>query len=523
MTYVDLVWDFRLNSNYKYYIKYGITEDINSATGSATVESRQLLRDNLSYFRIENLKPNTVYYFWIQAESFDEDGNSEKSYWSDSYIARTLPYTPPDPPKGFGIKNSNDAITKNSITFEWIMVQNLEYILEISRDSFFRDSVRYSAGKVSEFTVGGLISNHRYYARLYAYDPESKLESNPSNVVTFRTLKSLDDYDSNEDVERVISEDFIKKAAVAKNGIWYVEVTGINSDRLIEYMMTDNVLDYVIDLAEPPQGTSTVNLKISEKVFYALESLKESIIIKAENRKYEFRPGVLKLEKIRTDNVYEIIVGLKDTVYAEKDVAFIAGVNEFGINLYNGGNPIPVQELNKPLRIIYTYNDPYWFKEGATWGYVYGSSELKPVKEAVTAEYDYSVGKGVLSFETLKVGSTAVAVEIGSKSGYTVNSEDSNDSYITIDEAVKLLLDIIGYKYTDRYLVEASRAGIINYNDVYSSQELCTKKKAIDMVSRVYRLKTKGEDLDLIEYQEYLQNNSPITFSEINSLLEIFK
>lgn len=523
-TYVDLVWDFRLNSNYKYYIKYSATEDINSATGSATIDNRQLARDKLSYYRIDKLEPDTVYYFWIQAESFDEDGNSEKSQWSDSYIIRTLPDTPPDPPKGFGIKNSNDAITKNSITFEWVMEQNLEYILEISRDSLFRDSVRYSAGKVSEFKAEGLISNHRYYARLYAYDPEKKLESNPSNIITCRTLRSLDDYDSNEDIEGVISEDFIKKAPAAKNGIWNIEVTGINSDRLIEYMMTDNVLDYVIDLADPPADTRSVRLKISEKVFCALESLKENIIINAGDRKYEFRPGVLKQEKMQADNNYEIIIGLKDTAHAAgSGAAFIAGVNEFGINLYNGGNTTPVLELNKPLRVQYIYNDPYWYKEGATWGYVYDSSGLKPVKEAVTAVYDYSVGKGVLSFETLRVGSTAVAIETGGKPDDTGNSEDSIDSYVTIDEAVKLMLDVIGYKYTGRYLIEALKAGIISYDDVYNPQELCTKKKAIVMASRVYRLKTKGENLDLSKYFEYLQDNSPITMGEMNSLLKIIK
>jgi hypothetical protein len=279
-TYVDLTWDFRLNSNYKYYIRYSITENLEAATGSRTVDSRELADGGLSYYRISDLIPDTVYYFWIQAESYDENGNSEKSQWSDSYIVRTLPNLPPDSPIGFGIKNAKDAITKNSITFEWVMEQDLEYILEIGRDAFFRDGVRYHVGKVSEYTVEGLISNHRYYARLYAYDPETKMESNPTNSITFRTLRSLDEYDSNEDNEKIISGDFVKKAVNAVKGIWNVEITGIDSDRLIEYMMTDNGLDYVLDLTDYPAGTNSIRIIMASKIFYDLEALRENIIIK---------------------------------------------------------------------------------------------------------------------------------------------------------------------------------------------------------------------------------------------------
>jgi len=44
--------------------------------------------------------------------------------------------------------------------------ENLEYILELADNVDYEDAVEYKVGMVSEFTVGGLLSNHRYYARL---------------------------------------------------------------------------------------------------------------------------------------------------------------------------------------------------------------------------------------------------------------------------------------------------------------------------------------------------------------------
>jgi len=57
--------------------------------------------------------------------------------------------------------------------------RKLEYILELADNVDYEDAVEYKVGMVSEFTVGGLLSNHRYYARLYSYDPVKNLRSNP--------------------------------------------------------------------------------------------------------------------------------------------------------------------------------------------------------------------------------------------------------------------------------------------------------------------------------------------------------
>ena len=46
---------------YSYNIRYGTEDDINKAAGTITVTYDQLLQQ--PYVRVEQLKPNNVYYF----------------------------------------------------------------------------------------------------------------------------------------------------------------------------------------------------------------------------------------------------------------------------------------------------------------------------------------------------------------------------------------------------------------------------------------------------------------------------
>ena len=65
--------------------------------------------------------------------------------------------------------------------------------------------------EVSEYTVDGLLSNHRYYARLYAYDREKGLRSEPTYSVTVRTKSSSEDYDSGQEIDDAITGILLKK------------------------------------------------------------------------------------------------------------------------------------------------------------------------------------------------------------------------------------------------------------------------------------------------------------------------
>ena len=72
-TYIDLGWEFV--PTYNYYIKYGLEDDINAAGQEIQVTPEDLY-DSI-YYRMEGLSPDTLYYFWIQAESVNESGETK--------------------------------------------------------------------------------------------------------------------------------------------------------------------------------------------------------------------------------------------------------------------------------------------------------------------------------------------------------------------------------------------------------------------------------------------------------------
>ena len=254
--YVDLGWNFV--PGYKYYLKYATVDNISSANSSIEISAAEL--QDTTFYRVFELDPETIYYFWIQAEASNASGETMQSDWSDSLIIKTLPQIAPSTPRGFGVKGSEDSITKNSITYEWVAEDGIEYYLEIASDISYKDAVEYDATEASEYTVGDLRSNFRYYARLYAYDPDKKLRSQPAQSVIVRTESSNDEFDSDQDVENVISGAFIIKDSEAVNHIWKIRITGVNADRFIEHVRNDNILDYSIDLSTTPENTNRISL-----------------------------------------------------------------------------------------------------------------------------------------------------------------------------------------------------------------------------------------------------------------------
>jgi len=513
--YVDLGWDFR--DGYTYYIKYGTVDNINSAKGSATVTPEDLLYSN--YYRITGLEPGTLYYFWIQAEATNESGETSKSEWSDSYLVKTLPDVPPATPRGFGIKTSEDAVTKNSITYEWITEDGMEYILEIASDISYKNAKEYKAGTVSEFTVDGLRSNHRYYARLYAYDTERDLKSEPTQSVTVRTKRSSDDYDSDEDIENVISGDYIVIDTVITNNTWNISITGVNADRFVEHVRNDSVLDYRIDLTEPPEGVKMISLMISNRVFNALTSLKENLIIDNPKNTIIIRPGVLSsnsgspIAGKSGEFDFEIAITLESSVSGSNsgNIKLKTAITEIAVNAYEGANSEPIATFNRPLKIVYKYTSSNWYKEGTTAGYIYEDGTSRWIKADTTAAYDVDNSLGQLAFEALKAGCIAVGepgdnyfddisrhwarnsinkVASLHKLKSIAGKKFEPDRFASNGDAVKFMLDVLDYSYDSSYMSYAVRAGIIASGDAANPDTECTREKAIFMAVRVYELKS---------------------------------
>jgi len=529
-TYIDLGWD--LVPGYNYYLKYGLEDNPNTASNQITITAEEL--KEATYYRVKGLKQDTLYYFWIQAESINADGVSSKSDWSDSYPVRTLEFIPPDTPKGFGIKNSEDAVTKNSITYEWMREEDVQYILEISKDIDYKDSVEYMVGNDSEYTVNGLLSNHRYYARLYAYDPVKNLRSQPTQSITVRTLRSDDDFDSDQDIEDVIGGEFVEKGTKIVNNTWTVKITGVNADRFVQYVLTDNKLDYVLDVTNPPSACDIISIVISDKVFKALTSIGENLIIKTKKVNLVIRPGVLTtdesnpLVKKASGVDYEIAISSSKLSAANtKNMAVKLETGKYKISAYEGANTLPINQVLKPLQFVVTYNDENWYTNGKTSGFVFDTDTSTWTRVSTSAVYNRDIGKGKLTFETLKPGETLVA-QFGNDyfddiyyhyyetvinnvaSVHELKSVPgrlfSPDLNATLGDSVKLMFDVMDYQYGSNYMEEAFKSGLVNYNEIYAASRNCTVSKAYSMIIRLFELKT-GTTLSGEKKSNFISSN----------------
>lgn len=516
-TYVDLGWNF--NVHYSYYLKYGTVDNINSATEEIEITPDELLLT--SYYRVNGLDPDTLYYFWIQAEASNQAGDTALSEWGDSLLVKTQPDIAPATPRGFGVKGTPGSVTKNSITYEWIMEDGLQYILQIGSDIDYKDAAVYEIDEgASEFKVENLRSNFRYFARLYAYDPAKKLVSEPTQSVVVRTERSSDDYDSSEDVENVISGDFIIKDASAVNHIWRISILGVNADRFVEHIQTDKRLDYAIDLRLAPTGTDRISLMISGKVFKTLSQLGENLMVQSASNTLIIRPGTLWDSKqsgrsALEDMNIEIGIGLNTTPAGSDttNLNFKTPVTALEIGTYEGALK-PFRFLNRPLKVEYDYTTSDWYKEGKTSGYVLPSDSTKWVKAPAAGVFDPDSGKGRLSFETLTPGRVAVGepgkdyysdiqrhwakgsianVASVHKLNAVTGRKFEPDKYVTNGDAAKFMLDMLDYSYGGDYMTKAVKAGLVSSADAQKAGTSCTREKLIAMAVRLYELKTSDK------------------------------
>lgn len=535
-TYIDLGWNF--NPEYVYYLEYGTVDDRSKATNRLIITPDEL--EATSYYRVQGLKPDTLYYFWIQAEASNSAGDKERSEFSDSYMVKTLKEVPPATPRGFGVKNTPGAVTKDSITYEWITEPGIKYVLEIASDIDYKDARRFEAGEASEFVAGNLRSNFRYYARLYAYDPEKDLLSAPTQSVTVRTLRSDDDYDSSEDVENVIKGEFVVKDAAAVNGIWTVRILGVNADRFVEHVQTDRALDYCLDLTQMPGNTKTISVHISQKVFKALDMLRENISIKTVRNTLVIKPGVLsdrngEYKPGNSSAYYKIDITLDSTSEGSntKNLKFKTPVSLVEIALRDG-IATPVKSFNKPLNVVYEYTAATWYKQGTTLGLVLASNSSEWRVSAAAGVYDPDRRLGMLAFETLVPGKIAVGErgmdyydDISTSYAYKSIANVASlyelkavsgrkfepGKMLTIADAAKFMLDIMDAEYGTNYMTLAVKSGIVLRADSTNPSAYCTREKLVAMGVRVIELKTSQRAVTTVDDTGIYRDASQISVS----------
>lgn len=542
-TYVRVQWNCK--AGYTYYLKYAKKDDITASEKNLSITATEY--EKKSYFEISGLTPATDYYIWIQADSTGKMVEQGLSLWSDSLHVVTKSYIAPEIPKGFGIKNSTTAVTKNSIAYEWIQEPDYEYILEVADNLDFKNSKEYSAVRVSEYNVEALRSNYRYHARLYAYDPVKKLRSLPTASVSARTLKSKDEYDSDVDLENVIDGPFITEKD--DNDVWTVSITGVNADRFIEQVRTDNELDYVLDVSDPPSYNYKTIVVVSNKVFGMLTNLKENFIISNAFCRIEIRPGVFDTEAVR--NIKDKTPGFDITfTLNEGDTSgdaeavgfdFNSDTLNLSIDALAGSEIIPITKLNKPLKLSFTYYEEGDYNPDKTSGYSFDTKTEKWLKQPTSFKYDRILKKGFAAFDVKTPGKAALMEKNDTSYGYydiyassaqvqinaitakfKLNSVGNGGfrptESITTGEAAKIIMDILGYNYGENYLPIAVKAGLVPPSEMNSTESYCLKKNLLKMVDRLYELKTGSK---AAKRNAAGDDNSSITRAD--SMVEIYK
>lgn len=515
-TYVDLEWTAK--EGYYYYIKYNTVDDIGSAQNAPEVTPEDLQIS--SVYRINGLKPNQVYYFWIQADSTQSkaDQNLSTSLWSDSIYTKTTPYLAPETPKGFGIKDGEGSTTKNSITFEWIKEAGLTYVLEISTDVNYKNGTEYKDISAEEYTATGLRSNLRYWARLYAYDPVKGLRSDPTQSITVVTKRSDDDYDSDVDTDNVITGPFIEDDY--SGGVWTLKIVGVNADRFVEKVQTDKILDYRVDFKNEHSGARKRVLLVSNKVFTALSALRENINIDSGFSLYTIRPHVIDSEQVNqistkyeTVNI-ELTITQSGTSYGTGDstLNFEYPASNLEVNIVTGTQVMPLESFNNPIRVGFPYTNETLFADGRVNGYIYDDENIKWSKQATASKYDNLLKSGYATMDMKAPGSAALLkksqyashfYDIGGHAAESaINSIYSkfelpsiSKGYfkpydtITIGDASKLVMDILGYKYGADFADTAAKAGFITAADIKNTNKGCTRKQLAKMLDRMYEIK----------------------------------
>lgn len=508
--FVDLFWTHLPDMDYE--IRGGKTEKIDQATITKQVTAAEIR--NRTFVRIDSLEADTGYYFWIRTISRGSNGQTYESEFSNPFYIKTEAYKPPAPPTGFGIKNGPDGVTENSITYVWTQLDGLTYILELADDPGFRNLTTAEVnGDTHTFT--GLISNRRYYARLYAYNPATKLRSEPTRTIMVITNKSRSDYDSSYDLDDPVTGDGLKIPAKLDNGVWVISSVGADGHVLAERIRSLSYPIVKIDLSKPPAKTSTVRIELSSVVIDVLSDLKKELYLVLPWGSYTIRPGTFQTDEYfrmksgsdRLDLRLET-VSPASQYKAGSNMQYKTPVTEFKFSYIQGAGRI--SRINIPIRVELPVDNIANFVQGqiSAYGYDSGKGWYK-----LQSYNDYNAGMliGELDRPVAVVGATdGIQPQSGVPSYikesmqrlqavYDLKSIENrpfdHNARITMKDALKLVFDVIGAPYNDSDIAEkAVSAGLIGSTNELTGSSI-RRDKAISLLMSFYRFRTREETI----------------------------
>ena len=501
-SFVDLFWTYF--SDMSYEIKGGTSDKLEQATITKQVSYEDIKRN--TFFRVDSLEADTVYYFWIRAISTHQ-GQKIESEYSNPLVIKTQAHKPPAPPTGFGV--DHNGVTENSITYIWNDEDGMSYYLEFSDDLSFTDSGMISVDG-GTYTAGGLISNRRYYARLYAYDPKTQLRSIPTRTIMVITNKSKSEYDSSYDLDEPVAGDGLNIPARLDNGVWVVSSLGSNAHVLAERIRNRYESIVKLDLSVPPENTSRIRLELGSTVIDALSDTKKELYLILPWGEYTIRPGTFQTDeyfKMRSQyNNLELrleTISPASQYTPSNTMAIKTPVTDFKFSYTNGS---PISMLNRPIRVELPVAGITGYLQGQIKTFAFNSNQGWYKLPTFT---DYSSARVIGELD--RAGAIVAATE-GIKPQPTVpvyirESMDriqkiydlksikgrnfNHNALMTQKDILKLLFDVLEAEYSEYDIVQkAVSAGLIN-NAGEVTGSYVRRDKAVDLLIELYKFKTR--------------------------------
>ncbi|WP_339364903.1 fibronectin type III domain-containing protein, partial [Vallitalea maricola] len=353
-TTMTLTWKY--DTSFKYEVRYSLTEDVEGAK----VWEYKLPEDPLdplyptdgAYYEVtvDDLFPNTQYYFWIRSI---QPANNHESPWSNVAIGTTKDIANPLPPRGIGVASSEsmkkhdytDSVTEDYIGIEWLLhvddkpkpegdkstiEKKFTYLMEVADNGLFIDPIYIEvAGGEGDLKpdnveilekylvkINNLIGNRFYYIRMKTRvtvtGPEKgqfivKDSLSFSNPIRVLTKYSNSEYDGHTDPELEIlpGKDYELVYDKEKKELTYrfrSIVTGQDNmadnnvdQRLITNLIKHNTYVYEIDVSKYKDNPIVKRkVLIPYTVIEAFDAHKVKILVKAGDMTLEMPYESLK-------------------------------------------------------------------------------------------------------------------------------------------------------------------------------------------------------------------------------------
>jgi hypothetical protein len=351
---ISLSWKY--NTEFDYTIMYSEYEDIDTAEivdWEVEDESDENYPEDGEYYEmtVEDLFPDTDYYFWIQA-SQAADGTT--SAWSNATSGKTDDVENPDAPRGLGIASDanmalygyDESVTDEYITIEWILDEeddygdedssvdattnvskNYSYIIEVSdNENFIDPEYIESSNGVSDIIpenvtildknivmISDLVANRSYYIRgitrvTVTGDGDDQLivkdSLTYSKTIMISTQSTEDEYDGQIDPALEILPSSNYELAYDTESMtlayrFYDGSDGENSvvQRVISEIIENNMYNYEIDVSSF-QGYEISKRKITipYDIMEVLNEYKVSVTILADDVELFMPYGAIEYE-----------------------------------------------------------------------------------------------------------------------------------------------------------------------------------------------------------------------------------